>query len=285
MNPMYLGGYPKYINILEIIKKCGTDLRKFDLTGVKLVGDLRDVKLPDDNLLFQKVYDKNISGVRLPEKDYSNYDFANVCIVGTRFTKFSKLPQKRYLFQIIREKSLFATKLPEADYSIYNFFNVILSSTKFTEHSKLPKERNLFKYVRDGISDVTMPLMDYSNYDFTNVNLVGTIFPKKSKLPNDIEFFQKIHSKNLSYAILPEGDYSKCNFSGVGMLSTTFSKNSSLPEKYSFFEELSFYDKRIKLPKTMLENIHYYDIKFVGDNILTKLPLNKIFLMQNKSNC
>lgn len=77
--------------------------------------DLRNIILPKDKMLFQKIANKSLLLAKLPKQDFSNYDWNGVAISGAEFHPESILPKDKFFLQNIRSKSLYATVMPEMD--------------------------------------------------------------------------------------------------------------------------------------------------------------------------
>ena len=93
--------------IEEYILNIGNDLRECSLENVDISKvDLRNILLPEDKNLFQKIKNKSLFKTMLPERDYSKYNFNDVILTGTTFTSKSIIPIDNDFFQLINKKDL-----------------------------------------------------------------------------------------------------------------------------------------------------------------------------------
>lgn len=194
-----------YKTIEEYILNIGVDLRDCDLSGVDMTrADLRNVLLPDDVDLFLKIKNRSLLKTKLPELDYSKYNFENVILNGTEFQYNSKLPNQKDLFQIIFNKELYETKLPKININEYDFGEVKISKTIFTKDSVVGDDKELFqKIYNKSLYGTVMPIADYSEFNFKDVQIIGTNFQEKSILPSKLDFFQNIFDKSALKTMLP----------------------------------------------------------------------------------
>lgn len=194
-----------YKTIEEFILNIGYNLRNCDLSGVDMSrADLRNVLLPDDVDLFLKIKNRSLLKTKLPELDYSRYNFENVILSGTEFQYNSKLPNQKNLFQIISNKDLYETKLPKINLNNYDFNEVKISKTIFTKDSSIGKDTELFqKIYNKSLYGTIMPIADYSEFNFKDVQIIGTNFQEKSILPSKLDFFQDIFDKSALKTTLP----------------------------------------------------------------------------------
>lgn len=245
-----------YKTIEEYIINVGYDLSNCDLTGVNIESsNLTDIKLPEDVNLFQKIKKKSLYKVKLPEKDYSNYNFDGVNINGTVFTNSSILPLDRNFFIKISKKEVFETVLPHLDLNNYDFYNVSLVKTIFTKDTILSKDKTFFQNIYNkSIYRTSLPVGDYSCYDFNDVCIIGTDFQEQSKLTEDMNFFQRIRHKSIINTILPDSivkNISIFNLNGVEVdfndYKISIMKLYNLYEKYSNEPFIMFPDFNIQI--------------------------------------
>lgn len=191
--------------IEEYILNLGFDLRRYSLEDIDITkSDLRDVILPDDINLFQKIKEKSLYKVKLPSKNYSNYNFEGVDLNGTVFTKDSILPKDPELFQKIKDKELYETILPVIDINNYNFDNVKIIKTVFTKDTKLSADKNFFQKVfNKSIYRTVLPIGDYTDYNIDDLCVIGCDFGEESILSYDSNFFQNIRDKSALNTALP----------------------------------------------------------------------------------
>lgn len=229
-----------YKTIEEYILNIGTDLRDCNLNGVDMTrADLRNVLLPNDINLFQKINNKSLLNTKLPYLDYSKYNFTDVILNGTEFQENSKLPNRNDLFQIIFNKELYETKLPKINISDYDFNEVKINKTIFTKDSNIGDDTELFqKIYNKSLYGTTMPIADYSTFNFNNVQIVGTNFQEKSMLPNEIDFFQNIFDKSALNTILPSS-----MLSNIDMYNLTDVEIDLTLYKINIFKIYNIYEK------------------------------------------
>lgn len=140
---------PNVKNLKYIIKVYGFNLTNIDITGISFSGcDLRQLKFRKDRNLFQKIDGKNLSGTKLPNKDYSRYNFKGVLLKNVIFSSMAHLPANPDFFQKIRKKDISHAVMPIMDYSNYNFKNVCIKGTKFPANSVLPKDYQFFQKIK-----------------------------------------------------------------------------------------------------------------------------------------
>ena len=195
----------KFRTIEEYLLNIGTDLRMCELTDVDISrADLRSVLLPDDEKLFQKVKGKSLCKTKLPNGDYSRYDFTGVNLNGTEFQHDSKLPDTKNLFKDIYNSELYETILPKIDCNNYDFTGVRISKTIFTTDSIFSEDKDMFQKVYNkSLYETKLPLSDYSKFDFKDVCIVGTNFQEMSSLPPKVNFFQIVRDKSVLNTVLP----------------------------------------------------------------------------------
>ena len=101
--------YPNIKNFKYITKVYGFNLSDVDISGVSFSDcDLRPIKVRKDRNLFQKIQGRNLSGTKLPNKDYSRYNFKGVLLKNVIFSPMARLPvspethsfKKEWLFTI-----------------------------------------------------------------------------------------------------------------------------------------------------------------------------------------
>lgn len=191
--------------IEEYILNIGNDLRECSLEDVDISKvDLRNILLPEDKNLFQKIKNKSLFKTMLPEKDYSKYNFNDVILTGTTFTSKSIIPIDNDFFQLINKKDLFETTLPDIQFSKYNFDDIKIAKTKFSKTSIFDAKYDFFQRINNkNIYRTVLPEADYSLYDFNGVQMIGCNFQEKSELPLVIDLFQKIYDKSLLDVKLP----------------------------------------------------------------------------------
>lgn len=229
-----------YKTIEEYILNVGVDLRNCNLSGVDMTrADLRNVLLPDDVNLFQKIKKRSLLKTKLPELDYSKYNFENVILNGTEFQYNSKLPNRNDLFQIIFNKELYETKLPKININDYDFSEVKISKTIFTKDSDIGVDIELFqKIYNKSLYGTVMPIGDYSKFNFKDVQIIGTNFQEKSMLPNKIDFFQNIFDKSALKTILPSS-----MLSNIDMYNLTDIEIDLTLYKINIFKIYNIYEK------------------------------------------
>ena len=141
--------FPNVKNLKYITKVYGFDLRDVDITDVSFSGcDLRQIKFKKDRNLFQKIQGKNLSGTKLPNKDYSRYNFKGVLLKNVIFSPMTRLPVSRHFFQKIRKKDISFAVMPIMDYSNYNFKNVCIKGTIFPSNAVLPDDYQFFQKIK-----------------------------------------------------------------------------------------------------------------------------------------
>ena len=251
-----------YISLEDLIDTYGYDLSCVDFANVLIspFEKLEKVILPNDEELFQKIYDKSLRYVYMGDKDYSKFNFKGVDIFGTIFGENSKIPHDINFFQGIYRKSLQRTTLPSIDFSNYNFNEVCIENTIFPRKAKLPKNRNLFQSIKDkSLGGTVLPDGDYSKYNFSGVKVGNTIFTDTSRIGN-INFFQDIFALNITGTHLPSESYENFNFNKVRIYHTAFGKNAVLPTEENFLKKPNFvkFEDNI-FPNSFLDIIDFYD--------------------------
>ena len=199
--------------IEEYILNIGTDLSCCDLTDVDITrADLRNIKLPDDPNLFQIIKNKSLFKTKLPENDYSKYNFKGVYLSGAEFTNNSLIPKQKELFQEIKDGELFETKLPKINMNDYDFANVKISKTIFTKDTVFSEDTNFFQIIfNKSIYATKLPVYNYELYDFTDVCIVECDFQEESSLPQTTNFFQKVRDKSALNSKLPSNTIKDLN--------------------------------------------------------------------------
>lgn len=244
--------------IEEYILNIGIDLRNCDLSGVDVTkSDLRNILLPDDKELFQKVKNKSLYKVLLPSNDYSKYNFNEVNINGTVFTEDSKLPKNKDLFQTIYNKELYETKLPILDMNDYNFEDIKIIKTVFTQDSITSNDKDIFqKIYNKSLYNTILPIGDYSKCDLSDVCIVGTNFQENSILPQKANLFQIVRDKSVLNTELPIEVINKLNMynlKGVEINLTKYKINIikmvHLYEKYKNNERMEFPQAQLSFRK------------------------------------
>ena len=251
------------MHINDLIKINGKDLRNCNLNGVRLFGvdileyalsgisnlqevykdviytDLEDIQIPDDKELFQKILYKSLMYVKMPKKDYSEYNFKDVIIEKSCFNKEAVLPRDAELFQKIRGKSLMNTVLPIGDYSKYNFKNVCLIDTTFTPDTILPNTKEFLQEI-DGKSIRKSKLYtgDYSNWDFTGIDIYGVYFGADVILPKSKDLFNICKNSSVNSCVFVNKDLSNYDFTDVYISSSIF-RNCKFP-KDNWVEKLRY---------------------------------------------
>lgn len=203
-----------YATIEELLLNIGYDLSNTDLSNVNLIrSDLRNVILPKDKKLFQKIKNKSLFGVKLPEGDYSEYDFTDVNLTATVFTINSILPKDKYLFKKIFRRELFNTQLPEINLNDYDFEGVSIAGTIFSRNSVFSDDKDFFQKIHNkNIYRTVLPIHDYSYYDFNDVCVVATDFQEQSQFKNDYNIFQEVRDKSFIGTILPKALIDKIQY-------------------------------------------------------------------------
>lgn len=203
-----------YTTIEEFLLNIGFDLSDVDLTNINLIrSDLRNVILPKDKNLFQKIKNKSLFGVKLPEGDYSEYDFTGVNLTSTVFTINSILPKDKYLFKKIFRKELFNTQLPKINFDDYDFEGVYIAGTIFSRNSKFSTDKDFFQKIHNkNIYRTILPIHDYSYYNFRDVCVVATDFQEESLFENDYNIFQEVRDKCFLGTILPKSLIDKIQY-------------------------------------------------------------------------
>ena len=241
------------MHINTIIKENGMNIENIDLTKVRLYGidilqyamaglssireddeliykdiiytDLRKVLLPKDTELFQKIDMKNLEYTFLPEKDYSSYNFKDVSLSNTIFTKNSVLPGSKDLFQYVRGKNISRTVLPSGDYSRYNFTGVNIVGVTTNEQSTLPNTNEFLQEIKSkSISKVKIKNGDYRNWDFSDVDIAEAYFGKDVTLPEKESLFRSTKKCSIEGCTFIEKDLSIYSFDGVDVRNCAFIK-------------------------------------------------------------
>lgn len=114
------------------------DFLNEDMRGL----DLRNVIIPKDKYIFQKIKNKDLSNVKLPYIDMNVYDFSGVNFTGCIFDDNTVFSEDSDFFQKIKNKNLYFVTLPKWDFSNYNFSDVSLVYTEFKEGTVFPKKEN-----------------------------------------------------------------------------------------------------------------------------------------------
>lgn len=104
--------------------------------------DLRNIIIPEDKFIFQKIKNKDLSNVKLPYIDMNIYDFSGVNFTGCIFSDNTIFSKDNNFFQKIKNKNLYFVSLPKWDFSNYNFSNVSLVYTEFKEGTIFPKNES-----------------------------------------------------------------------------------------------------------------------------------------------
>lgn len=251
------------MHINNLIKDYGRDLRKYSLDNVRFFGvdileyallglsplkirhedimytDLRDVQIPEDSELFQKILNKNLMYVKMPKKNYNEYNFKGVSIENTIFHKDSILPNDTELFQKIKDKNLSNTVLPVSDFSKYNFENVILKGTVIPCDALLPNTKDFLQKIKDkSIKKLKICSGNYSNWDFTGVDVNRVYFGENVILPKNKELLIKTKDASISTCVFINKDLSEYDFTDVSISYCTF-KNCKFP-KHNWVERLRY---------------------------------------------
>lgn len=114
------------------------DFLNEDIRGL----DLRNIVIPKDRFVFQKIRNKDLSNVKLPYIDMNMYDFSGVNFTGCVFHNKTVFSKDNNFFQKIKNKNLYFVVLPKWDFSNYDFTNVSLVYTEFGEGTIFPKKEN-----------------------------------------------------------------------------------------------------------------------------------------------
>ena len=131
----------------DLIKLHGSDLSNVDFTNVMILpyDSLKNITLPNDVNLFQKIFNKSLRYVHMGDKNYERYNFNEVDLYGAIFDKNAKIPNNKDFFIKLFDKSIENVVLPEHDFSTYIFKEVNLKGAFFQKNSKLPKHPNFFQ--------------------------------------------------------------------------------------------------------------------------------------------
>lgn len=184
---------PNSKNIKSIIKIYGFNLSKIDMTGVIVSDcDLRKIKFRKDRNLFQKIDGKNLSGTKLPCRDYTRHNFKDVLLKNTCFPEGAKLPKGRNFFQKIRRRDISYSIMPCLDYSIYNLKNVCIKGTVFPENCVLPKEYDFFRKLKfRDIRNTILPKDTVENLHFYDLRDVKCDLSKYNLSANQLFIIYK----------------------------------------------------------------------------------------------
>jgi uncharacterized protein YjbI with pentapeptide repeats len=182
--------HPSHNQILNNLQRHNIDISNNNLISHPdypdlQILDLSNIELPHERGFFQQIECKCLISIKMPEKDYSIYNFSGIKLLAVEFTRRSVLPQDQSLFQNVHNNSIAYVKLPETDLRNFSFNDVNIVGTHFPERSILPSDINLFQNIRDkNLTDAYLPTGDYSDYDLTDVCILGTHFTQNSKLPH-----------------------------------------------------------------------------------------------------
>lgn len=243
-------------HIRNIIDDIGTDLRTTNLKDVRFSGvdilefifkgmqdegytdivytDIRNALLPYNPTLFQEIYNKDLSYVYLPCGDYTNYEFKDVILYKSLFSKYTKLPTTKTLFYDMDAHSIAYTCLPESDYSEMIFDNVNIIGVSFPKLSRLPNTKNFLQLLYDqSINGVKLPYGDYSLWDFENINIEGVTFNKHTVLSKRKDLLVKAKNSSCYKCVFINQDLSFYDFTNVCIeeakfINCTFPKDSNL---------------------------------------------------------
>lgn len=133
--------YPNIKNFKYITKVYGFNLSDVDISGVSFSDcDLRPIKFRKDRNLFQKIRKKDISFAVMPIMDYSNYNFKNVCIKGTKFPSNAVLPNDYQFFQKIKYKDCRGTTLPIETQKSLHLYNLKGVRINLSDYDLTPEQ-------------------------------------------------------------------------------------------------------------------------------------------------
>lgn len=140
---------PTHQLLKDIIKIYGKNLKKISLSGVSLAEqDLRELIFKKDRNFFQKIKDKSLFSSKLPDKNYSRYNFNNVLIKGVQFGENTILPKDKNFFRKIKNRDISKCTMPLLNYQEYSFKNVCIKNTKFPPTCFLSENYSFFKKIK-----------------------------------------------------------------------------------------------------------------------------------------
>lgn len=301
------------MHINEIIKKKGNCLTKDDLIGVRFYGvdilqyallglganyninleysdviytDISKISIPDDKDLFQVIEGKNLNYVKMPSKDYSQYNFKEVCLSNTLFPKHSTISPKPELFQHVRNKDISNCQLPTGDYSKVDFTNVDIRGIKINQNTILPNTKEFLQNIKNkNISKIHIKQGNYINWDFTLVNIERSYWGKDVKMPRDKELFLKVKDSSINGCTFINKDLSIYDFKDVDIRNCTFVK-CKFPSKNNWIQNVLNKDIQncifidCALSSQDLTDVNIVRCKFKGK---TKLKADKNIFVKIKN--
>ena len=252
----------------KIISKYGKDISKVNLYNKDFRNvDFSNIKLPDDNMLFQKATYKNLEKCIFDNIDLSFYNMNGISIKGSCIKPKCILPNNKDFFIELKDSSLQGVRFVDSNISEYSFDGVNITNTYFSDKVVLPNDKALFKKIKNSsLLGTTLPNGDYSEFDFRGVSLKGVVFRENSVFGGNKDLFQTIKDKSLAFAKLPSGDYSFYDFKGVSLLYTVFQGDVTLPQEYNFVKKVATIQGS-ELGDNYNKNAHLYDFTNMPYNI------------------
>lgn len=198
--------------------------------------NIENVILPKEKDIFQLIEGKNLSYVKMPTFDYTNYDFSGVHLYNTLFPNDAYINPATDIFQNIYNKSISYSYLPTGDYSKVDFSEVDMRGSVFNKESILPNCKNFLKSLKDkSIAKMKIYNGLYDKWDFDGIDIEYVTFGLDFILPKGRNIFKCAKNSSIKGCTFIRKDLSTYNLNNVDITECTFI-DCKFPDDYDWVQ-------------------------------------------------
>lgn len=267
---------------VDILKYAILGLGNLDNKEIKytdvIYTDIENIVIPKDKDIFQLIEGKNLSYVKMPKADYTEYDFEGVHLYNTLFPTNSFINPQKDIFQKVYSKNISYSALPTGDYSCVNFSDVEVRGITLNKESLLPNEEKFLQGLKyKSISKAKIYNGVYDKWNLDGVDIEYVTFGEGVEFPRSYNLLRSTRNSSIRGCTFIKKDLSSYDFRDLNVTECTFIK-CTFPKNYDWAQVIK--DKNISncsfvdcnLETISLKEVNISGCKFKGN---TKINIHE----------